>query len=80
MNFAGSYEPVTSLLLTWTAKATVLLGLAWILSFALRRRSAALRHRVWAIAVVGSLALPLVALVIPAWHVLSAPPAATDCS
>ena len=73
MNFAGSYEPVTSLLLTWTAKATVLLGLAFIAALLLRRRSAALRHRIWALAIVGSLALPVVALVIPSWHVLSAP-------
>ncbi|MGH9575038.1 MAG: M56 family metallopeptidase, partial [Candidatus Acidiferrales bacterium] len=77
MNFAGRYEPLTAFLLVWTAKATVLLGLAFIEELVFRRRSAALRHRVWAIAIVGSLALPVVALVIPAWHVLSAPPAVT---
>lgn len=81
MNFAGNYEPLAAFLLVWTAKATVLLGLAWVISFALRRRSAALRHRVWAIAIISSLALPVISLVIPAWHVFSAPSAsATNIS
>jgi TonB family protein len=76
MNFAGNHEPLIAFLLVWTAKATVLLGVAWIVSFALRRYSAAMRHRVWAIAIVGSLALPVVALAIPAWHLISAAPVA----
>ncbi len=50
------------------AKATILFGCAWILVFTLRRGSSAMRHHVWAAAVLGSLALPFFALLLPAWH------------
>jgi TonB family protein len=73
MNLAGNYVPITAFLLTWAAKTTVLLGAGWLASLFLRAHSAALRHRVWAIAIVSSLAVPLVSLVIPAWHVISRP-------
>ncbi|HEY6465491.1 MAG TPA: M56 family metallopeptidase [Candidatus Acidoferrales bacterium] len=71
MTIARNYEPIIAFLVAWAAKATVVLGLAWIVVFALRGHSAALRHRVWAIAIVSSLALPLVAFAVPAWHVIS---------
>ena len=74
MSSFGRYEPLTAFVLAWMAKATVLLAVAWIVSFVLRHRSAALRHRIWAIGIVGSLALPLVSLAIPAWHVIAARP------
>jgi len=50
------------------AKATILLSCAWIVAIALRQRSSALRHHVWAAAILASLALPFFALLLPAWH------------
>lgn len=73
MNLAVNYGPIATFLLAWAAKATVLLATAWIAALALRRYSAALRHRIWAIAIVSSLALPLVSFAAPAWHVISRP-------
>jgi TonB family protein len=55
-------------LISCSAKATILFVCAWIMVFALRRGSSALRHHVWAAAVLGSLALPFFALLLPAWH------------
>ena len=78
MSFAGSYAALVAFLLMWTVKATAFLGLAFIVALLLRRQSSALRHRVWAIAIAGSLVLPVAALAIPAWHVLSAPSAVTQ--
>jgi len=49
-------------------KATILLIFAWIAASAARRRSAAFRHLVWAVGILGSLTLPLVTLLLPAWH------------
>jgi TonB family protein len=57
-----------SVLLACSAKVTILLALAWVATYALRKRSAALRHQLWAIAVLGSLALPLLTIFLPAWH------------
>jgi len=45
--------------------ATVVLVLAWILAFVLARVSAAVRHRVWALAIAGLLALPLLWCLLP---------------
>ncbi len=50
------------------AKATLLLAGAWIIAMALRRSSSAMRHHVWAASILASLALPLFALLLPAWH------------
>lgn len=49
-------------------KATLLLGAAWLLAFALRRHSSALRHHVWTTAILASLVLPLGMWLLPAWH------------
>jgi TonB family protein len=50
-------------------KITILLTFAWIVAFALRKRSsAAERHHVWAAAILSSLALPFFALLLPAWR------------
>jgi beta-lactamase regulating signal transducer with metallopeptidase domain len=53
-----------------TAKLTVLLALAWLVTFAFRRMSASLRHLVWLTAVVGGLCLPFLPGVLPDWKVL----------
>ena len=49
-------------------KATVLLTLTCFATAALRRKSAALRHHVWTAGILGSLILPLLALLPPVWH------------
>jgi len=46
-------------------KAGVLLGAAALVSAAFRRKSAAVRHLVWSVAVIGVLLLPLIAGVVP---------------
>ncbi|MEW5981848.1 MAG: M56 family metallopeptidase [Acidobacteriota bacterium] len=48
-------------------KATMLLAGAGLLTLALRRRSAAVRHLVWSMALAGSLATPVLMIVLPAW-------------
>jgi beta-lactamase regulating signal transducer with metallopeptidase domain len=50
-------------------KATALLVVAWLASLLFRRSSAAMRHLVWTVALVGSLALPLLLPVVPRWSV-----------
>ncbi|HEX9755409.1 MAG TPA: M56 family metallopeptidase [Gemmatimonadales bacterium] len=50
---------------TWGLQATPLFLLAGLLALFLRRGSAAQRHFVWTLAVVGALFLPLVALIAP---------------
>jgi TonB family protein len=72
MNLATNNDAAVAFMVAWTVKATVLLGLAWIATLAVRRRSAALRHRIWAIAIVASLLLPIVSTALPAWHVIPA--------
>jgi beta-lactamase regulating signal transducer with metallopeptidase domain len=61
-----------------TVKATVLLILAWVTIAILRRGSAALRHRVWVLALCGLIVLPALSSLVPAWQirVLPAPPPA----
>jgi len=49
-----------------TLKSTALLGAAWLVSFLLRRRSAAARHLVWTAAAAALLALPFLSLSLPA--------------
>ena len=58
------------------AKATILLVCAWIIAMVLRRSSSATRHHVWAATILASLALPLFALLLPAWHSTTLGPAA----
>lgn len=58
----------------WIVKAAVLLGLAWGATTLLGRGSAALRHGIWAMAVLGALLLPLGSLVMPRLEVTLLPP------
>jgi TonB family protein len=51
-----------------SAKVSVVLACGWIIAIALRRGSSALRHHVWAAAILGSLLLPLFASSLPAWR------------
>ncbi len=67
-------------LLGVTLKSLALLALAAVAALALRRASAAARHLVWRLALVGLLLLPVLSLTLPGWQaplwprVLSAPP------
>lgn len=63
----GSFEFLTLLALV-TAKATLLLAFACLLSFAFRRFSAATRHLLWTSALCASLALPFMSF-IQVWEV-----------
>ena len=56
-----------SIFLSAALKSTVVLGSAWLAAWALRGRSAALRHLVWTAAAV--LALPFLSASLPAWRV-----------
>jgi beta-lactamase regulating signal transducer with metallopeptidase domain len=63
-------DPTLLVALAVVVKATALLGIAAIMQLVVfRRASAATRHLVWTIALVGVLLLPVVSLVGPAWTV-----------
>lgn len=66
---------MTSTLLLLLVKSSLLFGTAAALAFALRARSAALRHMVWSMALTSALALPLLSLATPAWRLALLPSA-----
>ena len=61
-------------------RSTALLGLAAVLAFVLRHRSAALRHLVWTLALAGGLVLPLAGALMPAVPVPAAVAAALSAT
>src|SRR5688572_25118229 len=71
----ASMDTVLSFAVIVAIKATILLALAFVATFALRRASAAVRHLVWALAIGGVVALPFVVAISPALPLLPAPPA-----
>jgi len=56
---SASFERILALLLDASIKGTMLLSLATVVSFTLRKSSAATRHRMWALTMLSLLALPL---------------------
>ena len=60
------------LLPIWAKAALVLLAAA-VLGLALRRASAALRHLIWALAIVCVLCLPVFSIALPSWHLRALP-------
>src|SRR5277367_19316 len=64
----ADYEQALAFLVACCAKATLLIAGAGLIVVALRRRSAALRHHVWTVAILASLALPFFAMLLPVWH------------
>lgn len=68
MSLPAHAELAAMFLLETAAKMTLVVASAWIATFLLRRRSAALRHQVWLSAIIASLVLPIVAPILPAWH------------
>lgn len=55
-------------LLACAAKLTLILAFAWLAVFVLRRNSSALRHHVWAAAIVAAFLLPFCVALLPVWH------------
>ncbi len=51
-------------------KVTVVLALAWVVTYAMRRASASARHWIWMTAGVSLAIIPIVAMSLPAWRVL----------
>ena len=68
MNTSAGSEVVLAFLIACCAKSTLLLAAGWFVTVALRRHSAAMRHQVWAAAIFGSLALPILVLLLPGWR------------
>ena len=68
MSLLTSLEPALGFLISCCAKGALLLVVGWIIAIALRRRSSAVRHHVWASALLAALALPVFALLLPAWR------------
>ena len=67
---SASFERILALLLDASIKGTLVLSLAAVVSFTLRKSSAATRHRMWALTMLSLLALPILPPVAPAvWSV-----------
>jgi TonB family protein len=64
---AFTLETWLPLILETSLKASLILAVATLATFALRRRSAAIRHLVWSVALLSCAALPLISLVLPRW-------------
>lgn len=58
-----------AILVSITLKSAAVLAVAWLMTFLLRRRSAASRHLVWTAAAAAILALPLLSVALPSWRV-----------
>ena len=66
---SGWNQAVWPVLSSVAFKGTVVLGVAWLVAFVLRRRSAAARHLVWTAAAAALLALPLLSISLPSLRV-----------
>ena len=56
-----------SFVLDATLKVTLLLFFAWGATLLLQRRSAALRHWIWTISLLGAVVIPIAMLILPGW-------------
>lgn len=65
LDFGASWIPIADVVL----KATLLLLGAALASFLLRRRSAAVRHMIWTLALASVLILPVLSVALPRWQV-----------
>ena len=60
---------LAALVIDAAVKGTIILLIAWVVTAALRRTSATVRHFVWCLAFVGLAGLPMLSITLPAWHV-----------
>ena len=65
--FAGA-DGVVTFLIDCTVKITLILSVALLVVAFLRCNSSAMRHHVWAAAIIAALVLPICAEVLPAWR------------
>lgn len=77
-DFSDSWVRALAVLVDMAVKGIVILALATMVAAALRRSSAATRHLVWALALIGLLLLPMLALVMPKWQLPILPPVASS--
>lgn len=68
MNATSIVSVCSGVLLGCALKGTVVIGVAYGAARLLRRRSAALRHQILVLGILGSLALPVLLLVAPRWE------------
>ena len=77
----GSDEPL-SVLLILVVRVTLVVVAAWLIGRSLGHASAAVQHRVWLLALVGTLVVPLVWALTPGWRMplvaLTVPPPAAE--
>jgi len=62
-------ERMLAILADGAVKGLIVLGLAALVAFGLRRATAAARHLVWALALGGLVALPFFSLLVPQWEI-----------
>ncbi len=65
----GSAAGWVALMVDVVMKGTVVLGVAAAMTLGMRGASAALRHRVWGVALGSLLLLPVLSIVLPEWRV-----------
>ena|SRR5947208_893061 len=68
-------SPGLTVLVNGLLKGSLLLAIAGLGSFTLRRSSAAARHLVWRLGLASILLLPVASLLLPAWRVPGLPQA-----
>lgn len=75
MTFFPTAETIVEFIGDTAIRGTLLLLLAFVISVCLRRSSAAVRHSVWSIALIGLLILPFASTVLPSWTIAVLPSA-----
>ncbi|HEY2012531.1 MAG TPA: hypothetical protein VGH38_03470, partial [Bryobacteraceae bacterium] len=64
--FQGNESAWFAAIMAAALKSTLLLAVAWFITFLFRRRSAATRHLIWTAAAAAVLALPFLSISLPA--------------
>ncbi len=74
IKLSGNVTWLLPLLVDVVVKSTLLLFVAGLMDAALRQSSAAVRHRLWGIALVALLLLPCLSAIVPQWQIAILPP------